>query len=1160
MPALFKSMEETRKDPRNKVLAADEVNYCYILRFMMEFHRMDLTAAEKAAESAKKSRRKVEMAAVTAGLDGEAEGEASQKERLKMWKQEDEDDANNGFNVELVASTLRREDVKYIRNLVTQWSTQYKEDSAGSVLWATRLHHAMRAFHEVLMYLDKLSRSKNADQRDFSVSTQADLFHEYEFLEMIPKLIKQANPAKMSRGLIRDMVLSTHMILRMLQSLQKHEATRLFAQKKKQKKKKKKQAAAAAKVAAALNAGEAGGAAAGEGGAAAAAAAGGAAAGTGGTEASGTAATAAASTPGSTNAAGQTAVEAISFDDDDAEKEEVEMVAGTEFEFNFRAYEDLFADWRVVKTYAEVLQNYRTNGQEVNHAIIKMYHRIFDGEHCDMRWLFYQLSLFQLFDKILNDPHAKKSEFAEVRGFLKKAVVATFFEDAGKYPPLFAEVLFWKDADAVNAIDLGPTRASLLKKKKGPKWTDETMAKLRELYTKYSEHDDALEEITQELQKSFEECKDRTPASVRSKLQHMKLYLTPANRWSDTELEKLRVAYEKELAKDTVDPLQVIMDEKLFSFTKNKVGKLRNQLKKMGIIVKAVNKANTPWTDGEVDDLKELHMEFHDVYPKIMELVDAIAEDLRMMEKPKVAIKKKLQELGLIKSFARKRSSNEEGDGGGGRDRLGRAAKNSISAAMLRPGAIGEIDEDFAMNLQGMSDKIRGLGDHGKTNLQWLRDQLEVRANSIQEKEDEAVQDAKEAAGEKDAMDDSGGAAPAAAADMEAGVKAAGLRAAASAAAEAAPLAPANPTEAVLLQKLVGMLGFVQASESDSDSDFDSDDEDEDAAARKKVAAWAIPSGVLAPRLRAMMFAISEGGLEAAKKKVAEAVARAEYDAIAGDDDEIAKAHGDDDDDDEDGDVAMKSIKQVDPAVEAAAQAKARKEKLAKLVQDRKAKGVQRRRNKTEGSSSADDSSDEAIAAVENLGKGVAAASASAPSSQSAASSAASAALAGASPAAGATPGASVGAEKRRRRRRLRAAMDSSDDDSSDSDDASNTPVAIVAPSTEGGHADVGGSSQPSGASQVAAAFNSDSDSDAEASGSTLRATPAVASAALSQLPPKRSARQAFVDSSDEDDEEGEGGSSAAAVPASQVSSNVESQSKRARASQAVISDDSDSD
>ena len=100
-----------------------------------------------------------------------------------------------------------------------------------------------------------------------------------------------------------------------------------------------------------------------------------------------------------------------------------------------------------------------------------------------------------------------------------------------------------------------------------------------------------------------------------------------------------------------------------------------------------------------------------------------------------------------------------------------------------------------------------GLGEHGKSHMQWLRDTLELRATAIQAKEDAAIQEAKEVAGEKDAMeDDTSGAG---AADPEADAKAAGVRAAAQAAAEALPLVPSNPVEAVLLQKLIGMLGFV---------------------------------------------------------------------------------------------------------------------------------------------------------------------------------------------------------------------------------------------------------------------------------------------------------------------------------------------------------------
>ena len=53
-----------------------------------------------------------------------------------------------------------------------KYAIQFKEDSSGAILWGQRLHHALRALHELLIYLDKLSRSKDEDQRDFAVSTQ----------------------------------------------------------------------------------------------------------------------------------------------------------------------------------------------------------------------------------------------------------------------------------------------------------------------------------------------------------------------------------------------------------------------------------------------------------------------------------------------------------------------------------------------------------------------------------------------------------------------------------------------------------------------------------------------------------------------------------------------------------------------------------------------------------------------------------------------------------------------------------------------------------------------------------------------------------------------------------------------------------------------------
>lgn len=142
-----------------------------------------------------------------------------------------------------------------------------------------------------------------------------------------------------------------------------------------------------------------------------------------------------------------------------------------EFEFDFSSYEVKFADAKLIKTYAKVLQGYRTNGSVLNHAIIKMFHRIFSSDHCDKRWLFYQLSVFNLFHIILNDQTIRKNKkFSELRGFVKEGVVKSFFADAERYPPLFAEVLFWKSAEDVNEIELGPSRAEMFRKRKAFKY------------------------------------------------------------------------------------------------------------------------------------------------------------------------------------------------------------------------------------------------------------------------------------------------------------------------------------------------------------------------------------------------------------------------------------------------------------------------------------------------------------------------------------------------------------------------------------------------------------------------------------------------------------------------------------------------------------------
>ena len=63
-----------------------------------------------------------------------------------------------------------------------------------------------------------------------------------------------------------------------------------------------------------------------------------------------------------------------------------------------------FANSKVVHNYSLLLDRYATNSPPLNHAVVKMLYRI--AHDCQLMPLFYQLSLFAIYDKILNDPAA----------------------------------------------------------------------------------------------------------------------------------------------------------------------------------------------------------------------------------------------------------------------------------------------------------------------------------------------------------------------------------------------------------------------------------------------------------------------------------------------------------------------------------------------------------------------------------------------------------------------------------------------------------------------------------------------------------------------------------------------------------------------------------
>lgn len=91
-----------------------------------------------------------------------------------------------------------------------------------------RLHHAIRAFHELLLTLDCLHRSKVEEQQEFAATMLAIVFYDFDFMEWLPRLCRTFTLKKQSRAFLKDLILAVHFTLKMISTLKSSEAYKIF--------------------------------------------------------------------------------------------------------------------------------------------------------------------------------------------------------------------------------------------------------------------------------------------------------------------------------------------------------------------------------------------------------------------------------------------------------------------------------------------------------------------------------------------------------------------------------------------------------------------------------------------------------------------------------------------------------------------------------------------------------------------------------------------------------------------------------------------------------------------------------------------------------------------------------------------------------------------
>ncbi|XP_041036137.1 protein timeless homolog isoform X1 [Carcharodon carcharias] len=475
------------------------------------------------------------------------------------------------FRPELVSETVSIRAFHFVERNITNYYEMMLTDKAAASSWSRRMHLALKAYQELLNTINEMDHSKDGNLRESSRVIKCNIFYVMEFRELFLTLFRKYDATKQPKSFLKDLIETTHLFIRMIEKFCKGQ-NNLFVQKKKVKRKKPKakqlaststeksqeeleemwkltleqlgkytedqeplpddvvpfdaaleipveeqRAEAMIRIQDALLAGKA-------------------------AEALVLLRAAREVWPegdvfGSSDLRledesqllrqllfaklpRQPAVEAVETDefrDEEIEEEETESVRVRESEFNFLDYLKRFANAGVVKPYILLLKDYRQNSIHTNHCIVKMLYRV--AYHLKMDTLLYQLSVFYLFNHILEDPAA--SSYQELVKFCKY-VLNRFFTLAAKNGKAYVELLFWKNIATIREMTEGYRKDDQSgESKRAPTWSSEEEEELETLYLRFKEEEgdkDVIDNIMEHIKNDL-----RTRKQIAAKLVQMNL-------------------------------------------------------------------------------------------------------------------------------------------------------------------------------------------------------------------------------------------------------------------------------------------------------------------------------------------------------------------------------------------------------------------------------------------------------------------------------------------------------------------------------------------------------------------------------------------------------------------------------------------------------------
>uniref|UniRef100_A0A8C4EF66 Timeless circadian clock n=1 Tax=Dicentrarchus labrax TaxID=13489 RepID=A0A8C4EF66_DICLA len=503
----------------------------------------------------------------------------------------------NGFRADLVSETMSIRAFHFIERNITNYYEMILTDRKEATSWSRRMHLALKAYQELLLTVNEMDRSQDESIRHSSNVIKSNIFYLMEYREIFLTLLRKFDETKQPHSYLKDLVESTHLFLRMLERFCKGRRN-LIVQKKKVKRRrsrgdKKPSAAETSPEALAetwkiveeeLK--------------------------TAGFQLSESLMEsivpfdATSETPleeqrteamvrvqdsllarlgpealGLLRAAREVWPEGDVFGSADVEpEEELELLKQilhatlpkpvvededdvSEREFNFLDFIKKFASPNIMRPYLLLLRSYSKNTPHTNHCIARMLHRV--AVDLKMDALLFQLSVFNLFNKILSDPAA--AAYKELVTFAKY-VLNHFFSLAAQNDKAYVELLFWKNVGAAREMTEGYMFVYHCGSQgKKPTWTEEEEEELRKLYEehRHSEVPDIVETLLPLLSNS-----SRPRRQVVMQLVHMGLVDnakelkkqkkgTQIVLWTEEQEQELEMLYEE--YKDSDDVLGNIL-------------------------------------------------------------------------------------------------------------------------------------------------------------------------------------------------------------------------------------------------------------------------------------------------------------------------------------------------------------------------------------------------------------------------------------------------------------------------------------------------------------------------------------------------------------------------------------------------------------------------